>query len=476
MVHAHGGADLDLPRTAERVVAVVVVVLAVLTVAGVVMLWPDGEIDSRAAAVGIQTERVAAEVVAADVDFCSFIGGGQGDECLVVTIRPLQGRDAGREIPLGEFAVADPFTPDLHAGEEIIVGVERGDRYTLLSPGEAAVDGERVRLRVTDLDVAACSVPIPEAVACVAVQGVPDGGPDAGRELFIGEFDTADAAAAELVEGATVDAAVVEQDDFYFFADQQRRTALLWLAVLFAIAVVALGRLRGVAALAALALTTVILLRFTIPAILDGSAPLLVAVVSAAAIAFLALYTTHGPRTMTSVALLGTLASLGLTLLLGVVFFEVANFSGAISEEAVYVPLVADQVDIRGLLLAGVIIGALGALDDMTITQAATVWQLHSADPDVGRRRLFSGGLQVGREHVGSTVNTLLLAYAGASMPLLLLFVLSDQSLGTVANTEVVAVEIVRTLVGSIGLVAAVPLTTALAAFLAGRHREHDTN
>ncbi|MGC2241121.1 MAG: YibE/F family protein, partial [Acidimicrobiia bacterium] len=117
-----------------------------------------------------------------------------------------------------------------------------------------------------------------------------------------------------------------------------------------------------------------------------------------------------------------------------------------------------------GLLLAGIVLGAIGALDDVTVTQASAVWELQQANPEMGSRRLFESGLRIGRDHIASTVNTLLLAYAGAAMPLVILFSLSALPIGVVASSEVVAVEIVRTLVGSIGLVAAVPITTWLAA------------
>ena len=125
--------------------------------------------------------------------------------------------------------------------------------------------------------------------------------------------------------------------------------------------------------------------------------------------------------------------------------------------------LAQSTIDLRGLVLAGVVIGALGAIDDMTVTQVAAVGELHRANPRMGRPGLHRSAMRIGRDHVASTVNTLALAYAGASIPLLLLFVLSQQSLGSVANGEVVATEIVRTLVGSIGLVSAVPITTWLA-------------
>lgn len=258
----------------------------------------------------------------------------------------------------------------------------------------------------------------------------------------------------------------------YRFADRQRKPTLFWLGALFAVAVVVLGRLRGLAALGGLAASLVVLIGFALPAIIDGRSPVAVAIVAAAAISFLALYLAHGFTAMTTVALLGTLGSLVLTAVLAVVFVQLAEFSGLASEESTFLAAAAGSIDLRGLLLAGVVIGALGAVDDMTVTQASAVWELRAANPELAGGGLYAAAFRIGRDHVASTVNTLVLAYAGASMPLLVLFVLSEQSLTSVANSEVVAVEIVRTLVGSIGLVASVPLTTWLAALAVGRSPE----
>jgi uncharacterized membrane protein len=258
----------------------------------------------------------------------------------------------------------------------------------------------------------------------------------------------------------------VAEPDFdtqYQFADFQRRPVLLWVTLLFAVVVVALGGLRGVAALAGLAASIVILMLFVLPAILDGRSPVLVAVVGASAIAYLALYLAHGFRTMTTVALLGTLAALLLTALLSASVVAVANLTGFATEESTFLSLFG-TIDVRGLILAGIVLGAAGAIDDVTVTQASAVWELRAADPDASTTQLFRSGLRIGRDHIASTVNTLLLAYAGAALPLLVLFVLASQSLGAIANSEIVAVEIIRTAVGSIGLVAAVPFTTWLAA------------
>lgn len=256
----------------------------------------------------------------------------------------------------------------------------------------------------------------------------------------------------------------------YAFADRNRKPVLWWLAGLFALVVVLLGRIRGFAALAGLGASFVVLLKFVLPAIVGGTDPLAVAVVGASAIAFVALYLAHGFGPMTSVALLGTLASLGVTVVLAQIFVELAGLSGFATEEASFVNVATSRIDLAGLVLGGIVIGALGAIDDMTVTQASVVAELREANPALGPVRLFAAAMRIGRDHVASTVNTLALAYAGASMPLLVLFVLSEQSLGSIMNGEVIATELIRTLVGSIGLVTAVPITTWLAVVaLSGR-------
>lgn len=255
----------------------------------------------------------------------------------------------------------------------------------------------------------------------------------------------------------------------YFFQDFQREGPLLLLVVLFAAAVIALGRWQGVRALLALGVTGVVLVAFAFPSILDGNDPTAVALVSAVVIALVALYLTHGVTEKITVALLGTFAALALTAVLAIVFTNLANFTGFGSEDAYYLQFASAQIDVKGLILAGIIVGSLGVLDDVTVTQVSAVWQLHEANPSYSAKRLYSSAVTIGRDHIASTVNTLVLAYAGASLPLLLLFAQAGRSLRQVAVGELVAVEVVRTLVGSIGLVAAVPLTTALAAVVVTR-------
>jgi uncharacterized membrane protein len=221
--------------------------------------------------------------------------------------------------------------------------------------------------------------------------------------------------------------------------------------------------MRGLAALVGLALSLVILLWFIIPAIIAGRNAVLVALVGGGAIALIALYLAHGYTPLTHVAAVGSFAALALTTFLSWLVVALARFSGLASEEAFYL-LGLPDLDLSGLLLAGIVLGALGALDDVTVTQASAVWEVNQANPELDHGALFASGLRIGRDHIASTVNTLVLAYAGAAMPLLILYSLSALSLGVVASSEVVAVEIVRTLVGSIGLVASVPITTWLAA------------
>ena len=308
---------------------------------------------------------------------------------------------------------------------------------------------------------------------CSTVRARVTSGPDRGKttqlpELILGADVPTLEQGDRVVLGRSVDP--TGRVDYYF-ADLQRRQPLFLLALLFAVAVVAIGRWRGFAALIGLAITWTILVWFMLPALLDGKSPLAVALVGSALIMLFVLYLTHGLHTQTTTALLGTLASLGLTGVLASVFVAAAHITGLASEESVYLQSVGGRFSVSGVLLAGIIIGALGALNDVTVTQASAVWELHAANPSFRARALYRSAMRIGRDHIASTVDTLVLAYAGASLPLLILFTLGDRPVGDILTGELVAAEIVRTLVGSIGLVASVPLTTALAAAVVTRSR-----
>ena len=253
--------------------------------------------------------------------------------------------------------------------------------------------------------------------------------------------------------------------------DHQRTTPLTALALVFAAAVVALGRWRGVAALVALGVTGAVLVGFVLPAILTGRDPLAVAVVGSCAIMFVVLYLTHGLSARTSTAVLGTLVSLVLIGVLGTLFATAARLTGLDEDTASLANSLGTDIDGRGLVLAGLVIGALGALDDVTVTQTSAVWELRRADPSLRPAALFGAAMRIGRDHVAAAVNTLVLAYAGAALPLLLLFSVAQRGLADTLTSQVIATEVIRTLVGSIGLVASVPLTTALAAVVVTRSR-----
>ena len=343
-----------------------------------------------------------------------------------------------------------------------------GKEAAVASAGEIGLATEQFSATVREIRDGPCTYSTAEnPLYCRRIMVAPDGGPAQGSVIALPEFDLAFTASAPPL---SVDQRIIlgyePSTDFHFYADTDRRTPLVWLSALFAMFVIALGRLRGVFALVGMAVTLAVLVGFMAPSILDGNDPLLVAVVAASVIAFVNLYLAHGFNPLTTVALAGTLVALGLTLGLSLAFFVLARFTGFATEEALILPLVAGGLPVAPLILGGAVIGALGALDDVTVTQAAVVSELNYRNPGLAVRQLFSSGIRVGRAHIASTVNTLLLAYVGASIPLVMLFAVSNQSLSLVANAEIIAVEVVRTLCGSMGLVAAIPITTILAALV----------
>lgn len=253
----------------------------------------------------------------------------------------------------------------------------------------------------------------------------------------------------------------------YSLTDFERRRPMLVLVLIFAALVVILGRARGALSLLGLALSLGVILFFVVPAILDGKSPLAVAIVGSSAVMLATILLAHGTGPKSLAAIVGTTLSLLLTVLLAVIFTNVTNLTGLSSEEATFLQLNQGNLSLEGLLLAGMVIGALGVLDDVTISQSSTVLALRAANPAQTFRQLFTRALAVGRDHVSATVNTLVLAYVGASLPLLLIFSSTSLGLGETINLELIAKEVVATLVGSIGLIAAVPITTATAALLA---------
>jgi len=253
----------------------------------------------------------------------------------------------------------------------------------------------------------------------------------------------------------------------YAFYDYERSWPLIALAAVFAVVIVAVARWRGLRALVGILVAFIVLVLFLLPALRDGASAIPVALVASAAILYAVIYLAHGVSLRTSAALLGTLTSLLLAAVLSWGAIELAHLTGLSEDQNNEVAAYMGQVSITGLLLAGFIIGSLGVLNDVTVTQASTVFELAQLGDGGSRRAIFVGAMRVGRDHIASTVYTLVLAYAGSALPLLLLFSVAGRSLGDVLTSEPVAIEIARSAVGGIALALSVPLTTAIAAVLA---------
>lgn len=342
---------------------------------------------------------------------------------------------------------------------------------------------QRLTGTIAHITLKPCPTPPPEDGAAADEQPPPDpetcgdakvqltSGPHTGRHVVTGlpsgpgaqKFADGDDVLLIYAEEETLDAPP------YRISDHDR-TSPLWLAgAAFALAVIAFGRWRGLTALVGLAITFVLLLMFVIPAILAGQPPLLVAIVGAAGIMLSVLYLTHGFTVTTSVAIIGTLTSLALTGLLSYLAIDLVQLNGITDESSFYLDT-SYRINTQGLLLASILIGTLGVLDDVTVTQSVTVAELAHANPGYTFRQLYRAAARVGRAHIASVINTIILAYAGASLPLLLLISVGDQGLGEILGTPVLAQEIVRSVVGTLGLIAAVPITTALAALTSTRN------
>jgi uncharacterized membrane protein len=253
----------------------------------------------------------------------------------------------------------------------------------------------------------------------------------------------------------------------YNFADYERDLPIIVLALIFAVVVGAVARLRGLASLAGLAFAFFILLQFVLPGLLSEESPTLVSLVGSAAIMFVVLYLAHGFSARTTTALVGTLFGLTLVGVLGSIAVSVARLTGLTSEEAVTLQGYDPTLSFSGIVLAGIVVAGLGVLNDVTITQASAIWQLNEVSPEITWRELYRRGMAVGRDHIASTVYTIVFAYAGAALPLLLIFELSPQPAWTTVTSSAVAEEVIRTVVGAIALVLAVPVTTAAGAFFA---------
>lgn len=264
----------------------------------------------------------------------------------------------------------------------------------------------------------------------------------------------------------------------FLIADQVRTNALLILFVIFIILVVVVSKWQGLGSLLGMAVSFLVIIYFILPKIANGANPILIAVLGSLMIIPATFYPSHGLNHKTTIAVFSTLIALVVTGFLASFFISFAKLTGLSSEEAGFLQVINPELfNMKGLLLAGVIVGVLGVLDDVTVSQVSIVQQLKIANPNLKVGELYKKAMEVGHDHIASMVNTLILVYAGASLPLLLLFNDAAKPFSEIVNYEIIADEVVRTLVGSIGLILAVPISTFLAIIFVdklGNKMSHD--
>lgn len=252
----------------------------------------------------------------------------------------------------------------------------------------------------------------------------------------------------------------------FTITDFIRTTPLLFITSIFVLLSIIIGRKKGLASLMGLGISFIIIAYFILPQITQGRDPVVIAVVSALGIMVTTFYLSHGFNQVTTTAIAGTSIAISITAVLGTIFVDAANLTGFSSDEAIFLDIsTGGTLNMHGLVLAGIIIGTLGILDDITISQAAIVAELKQTDERLTHAELFSKAMNIGRDHIASLVNTLILVYTGSALPLMLLFIEGSQTFTQTLNTEIIAEEIIRTLVGSIGLIIAVPITTLIATY-----------
>lgn len=254
----------------------------------------------------------------------------------------------------------------------------------------------------------------------------------------------------------------------FFITDYIRRDALSWLFIIFVVIAVAVGRWQGVTSLIGMGISFLVIFKFILPKISAGSDPVQIAILGSLVIIPATFILSHGVNRKTGIAVVGTLIALIITGILANTFVEASKLTGFASEEAGFLQAFKPGIiNIKGLLLAGIIIGVLGVLDDITISQSAIVQQLKTVNPKLKAGELYKKAMIVGRDHIASMVNTLILVYTGAALPLLLIFIDNPHPFSEIVNYEIIADEVVRTLIGSIGLILAVPITTFIASLMA---------
>ena len=408
--HGHEG-PIAIGDTARKIVIGLLAGILLLTLVGLVVLWPS---------------RHSVDI---PLPFQTQTGGAYETEAGTVLSQELK--------PCGS-----PSTGQVFVGEP--------------QPAATAIQGYQCRATVVAID----SGPNSGARTLLEIQGDPD-----VTDAFVLGPAQPDLAVGDHIR--LVRATDAQGNTLYGFEDFSRGLPLLLIVVAFVAVIIAVARWRGLRAVLGLVFAFGVLVVFLLPALLDGKPAIPVAMVGGSLILYTVLYLAHGVNLRTSSALLGTLSSMVFAAVLSYLVIRVTHLTGLSEEQNTTVAAYLRDVSVTGLLLAGFIIGSLGVLNDVTITQASAAFELASLDESATRRDIFSSAMRVGRDHIASTVYTLVLAYAGGALPLLLLFSVAGRKIQDVLVGDAVAIEIARSAVGGIALALSVPLTTAIAVLLA---------
>lgn len=404
---------------------------------------------------------------------------------------------AGRRVVVLLWAILTPIL--IATVVALVVLWPHGRPPTALATGGNEVAGDLVSAQVRSASSTTCEAEssdrlpdgtIPSTAVCASVIARITSGPDQGEDVTVNVppqvyragispgdridlnlFAPLDEAEAAAASESNPDA--LPNGNVYAWVDFSRGLPLTVLAGLFTILVVGVARLRGLAAIAGLAIAYLTIVKFMIPALRFGENAVAVAVVGAIAVMTVVLYLAHGVSAKTTTALLGTIFGLALSGVLAAWAASAAHLTGLSSEDNYVLSQLTGGLDLSGIIVCGIIVAGLGVLNDVTITQASAIWEVHGHAPQLGVRALFTSGMRVGRDHLASTVYTIAFAYAGAALPTLILIDLYQRPWAQVLTSGQIAEEIVRTLVGSIGLILAIPVTTLIAALVvtAGRPR-----
>ncbi|WP_457966490.1 YibE/F family protein [Arthrobacter sp. D1-29] len=395
-------------RKANRILAAVLIPLTLLTLAGMAMLWPSGTKEgislanpySAAPGVTFDTGKIQSVVVESCMQGAPSSGSSGGGQ-------PEPGQP-GQQAPGQQGSDCTfAFTEPDQGGSPVKV---------VINPDVAKSHGVKAGDQIRYLNLS-------NAQGASASQGSPA----------------------------------------YIFVDFVRTMPIVFLALLYALVVIAVARWRGLRALIGLVGAYFVLVSFMLPGLVEGKPPLLLALVGSTVIMIGVLYFAHGFSARTSTALLGTMFGLGITALLAAWATDAANLAGVGSHDATTLVNTSASISISGVILCGLIISGLGVLNDVTITQSSAVWELYELAPGTSARKLFTSAMRIGRDHIASTVYTIAFAYAGAALPILIIVMLYNRPLGETLTSAELSEEVIRTLVGSIGLVLAIPVTTLIA-------------